>query len=323
VSKIIHGQDDRLLCVVGPCSIHDAKAAKEYAVLLAALSAELKDDICMVMRVYFEKPRTTIGWKGLINDPDMDGTYAINKGLRLGRSLMLEINQLGLPIGCELLDTISPQFVSDLMSWGAIGARTTESQLHRELVSGMSIPCGFKNGSDGGVQVAIDACISGSSPHSFLGVTDQGLAAIVKTKGNADCHIILRGGNDGPNYTPVHVNNTLKAVKATKGTDGKVGGVIIDCSHGNSGKDYRNQGLVAESVAAQLARGSTAIVGVMLESNLVAGAQKLVLGKADELTYGKSVTDECVAWDETVDTLRTLAKAVQRRRAHLKPQPKL
>lgn len=323
VSDIVGGRDDRLLCVVGPCSIHDPVAALEYAQRLKTLAEELKEDLFIVMRVYFEKPRTTIGWKGLINDPNLDGTFEINKGLRVGRTLLLDINKLGMPVGSELLDTISPQFIGDLVSWGAIGARTTESQLHRELVSGTSIPVGFKNGSDGGVQVAVDAMVSASSPHSFLGVSDQGLAAIVETKGNQDCHVILRGGSSGPGYSPVHVENAAKLVLKTKSPAVLPPAIIVDCSHGNSGKDDKKQIFVSESVAAQVSRGSKALVGVMIESNLIAGGQKLIIGQPEKLVYGQSVTDKCVGWDTTVEMLRSLAQASAARRAMVKPQAKL
>lgn len=314
VSDIVKGKDDRLLAIVGPCSIHDPKAALEYATKLAKLAHELKDDIFIVMRVYFEKPRTTVGWKGLVNDPGLDGSFAINKGLRIGRGLLLDINKMGLPVGCELLDTISPQFMADLMSWGAIGARTTESQLHRELVSGMSMPVGFKNGSDGGVQVAVDAMISGSSKHSFLGVSSEGLAAIVQTKGNEDCHVILRGGASGPNYFPFHVEAAARKVLATKDARLLPPSIVVDCSHGNSQKDHKNQPLVSESIAAQVANGSKVLTGVMVESNLVAGAQKLVLGQKEKLVYGQSITDKCVDWPTTDLMMRQLATAVRKRR---------
>jgi len=310
VTNIIHGRDDRLLVVVGPCSIHDVEAAREYASKLSELANELKDDLFIVMRVYFEKPRTTVGWKGLINDPHLDGSFAINHGLHVARSLLMDINNMGLPVGCELLDTISPQFISDCMAWGAIGARTTESQLHRELVSGISMPVGFKNGSSGGVKVAVDAMTSASAPHSFLGVTEQGLAAIVKTKGNRDCHLILRGGDNGPNYSPVDIN---LAVKQIKKTDQAVA-IVVDCSHGNSGKDDKNQPLVADAVGQQLARGNKAIIGMMIESFLLSGAQKLVEGQKDKLVYGQSITDKCIDWPTTTVVLRNLAGNVRSRR---------
>mmetsp|Transcript_3430 Transcript_3430/g.6499 ORF Transcript_3430/g.6499 Transcript_3430/m.6499 type:complete len:358 (-) Transcript_3430:186-1259(-) len=310
VSKIISGEDDRLLLVVGPCSIHDVDAARDYAHKLLALSKTVQKHVFIVMRVYFEKPRTTVGWKGLINDPHLNGSYDINVGLRVARKLLLEINGLGLPVGCELLDTISPQFISDLMTWGAIGARTTESQLHRELVSGLSMPVGFKNGSSGDTKVAVDAIVSASSPHSFLGVTEQGLAAIVQTTGNSDCHIILRGGEKGTNYSPVDISLAVKKMKKRKITPA----VVVDCSHGNSGKEDKYQPLVLSSVASQVAAGNTDIIGLMVESFLVSGAQKLVEGDRKSLTYGQSITDKCVDFETTERMVQELVKAVEQRR---------
>ncbi|KAH9121344.1 hypothetical protein LEN26_010734 [Aphanomyces euteiches] len=308
VANVLRRVDDRLVVVVGPCSIHDVKAAFEYAEKLKKVADELENDLLIVMRVYFEKPRTTVGWKGLINDPDINGTFNINKGLRIARELLSEINQLGLPAGCEFLDTISPQFFGDLVSWGAIGARTTECQLHRELTSGLSMPVGFKNGTGGSLQLAVDAVVSAAHPHCFLSVSNQGLAAIVSTSGNDACHVILRGGTTGPNYQKEHVDKVSELLKKTNHVDN----VMVDCSHGNSNKNHKNQVLVAQDLANQIADGDNRIVGLMLESNLVAGAQKLNPGVP--LEYGKSITDACIGWDETVTTLKMLAEAVQKRR---------
>ncbi|KAF0690561.1 Aste57867_18048 [Aphanomyces stellatus] len=308
VANILRRVDDRLVVIVGPCSIHDVKAAIEYAEKLKPFADALENDLLIIMRVYFEKPRTTVGWKGLINDPDIDGTFNINKGLRIARELLSEINQMGLPAGCEFLDTISPQFFSDLVSWGAIGARTTECQLHRELTSGLSMPVGFKNGTGGSLQLAVDAVVSAAHPHCFLSVSNQGLAAIVKTSGNEACHVILRGGTTGPNYEKDHVDKVSELLKKSNHVDN----VMVDCSHGNSSKNHNNQPLVAQNLANQIASGDPRIVGLMLESNLVAGAQKLNPGVP--LEYGKSITDACIGWDETVTVLQSLAAAVQKRR---------
>jgi 3-deoxy-7-phosphoheptulonate synthase len=261
------------------------------------------------MRVYFEKPRTTVGWKGLINDPDLDGSFKINAGLRLARRLLLELAELGLPTGCEFLDPISPQYTSDLVSWGAIGARTTESQVHRELTSGLSMPVGFKNGTDGGVQIAIDAVRSSAHPHRFLGVTEQGLCAIVATRGNPDCHVILRGGQSGPNYDALHVQKTVAALRDA----GLNARLMVDTSHGNSEKDYRRQPAVARDVGVQLAQGEGGIFGVMMESFLVDGRQDLVTPSA--LVYGQSITDACMGWEMTVPVIRELAEAIRARRS--------
>jgi 3-deoxy-7-phosphoheptulonate synthase len=308
VARILHGLDDRLVVIVGPCSIHDPVAAVDYARRLKAAADAHARDLCVVMRVYFEKPRTTVGWKGLINDPHLDGSFAINEGLRLARRLLLELVELGLPAGCEFLDPISPQFTSDLVTWGAIGARTTESQVHRELASGLSMPVGFKNGTDGGVQIAIDAVRSSAHPHRFLGVTEQGLCAIVATRGNPDCHVILRGGQAGPNHDPISVRKTVAAL-ADAGCTPRL---MVDTSHGNSGKDHARQPLVARDVAAQVAQGEGGICGVMMESFLVEGRQDLV-DKA-RLVYGQSVTDACMGWEQTVPVLAELAAAVRARR---------
>jgi len=308
VGAILAGRDDRLVVVVGPCSIHDPVAAIDYARRLRRLADEHARDLAIVMRVYFEKPRTTVGWKGLINDPRLDGSFAINEGLRLARRLLVDLADLGLPAGCEFLDPISPQFIADTVSWGAIGARTTESQVHRELASGLSMPIGFKNGTDGDVQIAIDAVRAGAHPHRFLGVTEQGLGAIVATRGNPDCHVILRGGQSGPNYDAVSVDKAAAALRDA----GLPPRLMIDMSHGNSGKDHRRQPVVAKDIAAQVAQGETAIFGVMMESFLVDGRQDLV--SPSSLRYGQSITDACMGWDTTVAVLDELARAVRDRR---------
>jgi 3-deoxy-7-phosphoheptulonate synthase len=305
--NILHGNDDRLAVVVGPCSIHDPVAALDYARRLAAQRERLGADLEIVMRVYFEKPRTTVGWKGLINDPELDGSFDIDNGLRLARSLLLEINTLGLPAGCEFLDMTTPQYFADLVSWGAIGARTTESQVHRELASGLSCPVGFKNGTDGNVRIALDAVKSAAEPHHFLAVTKSGRSAIATTTGNDDCHLILRGGSV-PNYDA----ESVAAVCAEAERRGIRPAVMIDCSHANSGKDPANQPRVAADVGAQVAAGDRRIVGMMVESNLVAGRQDLVAGR--DLAYGQSITDGCIGWDETVAMLEALAEAAAARR---------
>jgi len=305
--RILHGGDDRLLVVIGPCSIHDPVAAIEYAKLLVEQRQRFAGDLEIVMRVYFEKPRTTVGWKGLINDPDLDGSFQINKGLRLARELLLEINDMGLPAGCEYLDMITPQYIADLVSWGAIGARTTESQVHRELASGLSCPVGFKNGTDGNVRIAIDAIKAASQSHHFLSVTKGGHSAIVATNGNEDCHIILRGGKT-PNYDAASVEAACIEI----GKAGLAQRLMIDTSHANSSKNPENQVPVSENIAAQVAAGDNRIIGLMIESHLVAGRQDLVPGK--ELTYGQSITDGCIDWDSSVKVLETLAAAVRARR---------
>jgi 3-deoxy-7-phosphoheptulonate synthase len=309
VSQILSGRSDRLLVVVGPCSVHDPAAAHEYALRLRKAADELGSDLCVVMRVYFEKPRTTVGWKGLINDPHLDGSFAINVGLRRGRGFLLDLVEIGLPAGCEFLDPISPQFITDLVTWGAIGARTTESQVHRELASGLSMPVGFKNGTDGGVQIAIDAVRAAAHPHSFLGVTEQGLAGIVSTRGNVDCHVILRGGQSGPNYDAASVGKVLAALRVA----GAPPRLMIDTSHGNSEKDYRRQPRVAHEVAAQIGQGERGIIGVLMESFLVEGRQDLT--DPARLVYGQSITDACLSWEMTVPVLQELAAAVRARRA--------
>ncbi|KAI9228229.1 MAG: 3-deoxy-7-phosphoheptulonate synthase [Piptocephalis tieghemiana] len=307
---VLRRMDDRLVVVVGPCSIHDTKAAMEYGLKLKEVSDRLSDDLVIIMRAYFEKPRTTVGWKGLINDPDVDGSFQINKGLRIARNLLCELTDAGIPVGCELLDTISPQFLGDLFSWGAIGARTTESQLHRELASGVSFPVGFKNGTDGNAGIALDAIRASSHAHHFLGVTKQGLAAITNTSGNPDCHIILRGGSSGPNYEASWVDKTRESMAKAKITSN----VMIDCSHGNSQKKHTNQPIVCSNVASQISAGDTDIVGVMIESNLVEGRQDVPPEGPSGLVYGKSITDACVHWDDTVAMLEELSSAVKARR---------
>ena len=307
VQGILHGRDDRLAVVIGPCSIHDTKAAMEYASRLLEQREKFKDTLEIVMRVYFEKPRTTVGWKGLINDPDLDGSFNINKGLRLARGLLLDINQLGLPAGCEFLDMITPQYIGDLVAWGAIGARTTESQVHRELASGVSCPVGFKNGTDGNVKIAIDAVQAASHPHHFLAVTKLGQSAIASTTGNADCHVILRGGKT-PNYDAANI----EAVSAQLEASGLEPRVMIDVSHGNSSKRPENQPLVIEDIAQQIAGGERRIAGVMVESHLQAGRQDLLPGRP--LTYGQSITDGCIDWQSSVCVLESLDAAVTQRR---------
>jgi 3-deoxy-7-phosphoheptulonate synthase len=313
VAGLLHGRDERLLVVVGPCSLHDPEGGLDYATRLAAAADELREDLLIVMRVYFEKPRTIVGWKGLINDPHLDGSFAINEGLRLARRFLLRVNTLGLPAATEFLDPITPQFLADLVSWGAIGARTSESQVHRELASGLSMPVGFKNGTDGSVQVAIDAVRSAAHPHQFLSVTKQGVAAIVVTRGNADCHVILRGGTSGPNCSADRVTSAAGAL-ARAALPPRL---MVDCSHANSGKDHHRQPAVLQDVACQVADGSRAIFGVMLESFLVAGRQDVRSGVP--LTYGQSITDACMDWETTRPLLDELAKSVRARRARTEP----
>ena len=309
IHKILTGEDDRLLVIVGPCSIHDPKAAKEYAQQLKAVKDKLQDDLLIVMRVYFEKPRTTVGWKGLINDPDIDSSFNINKGLRIARKLLLDLNTLGMPSATEYLDLITPQYISDLIAWGAIGARTTESQGHRELASGVSCPIGFKNSTDGTIKIAIDAIGAAMSPHHFLSLTKAGHSAIFSTTGNEDVHIILRGGNDRPNYDAVSVEQVAVGLKKAQLRPN----IMIDFSHANSLKQCQRQLVVGEDVAEQIANGDYRIMGVMIESHLKAGSQKVVDGQ--ELVYGQSITDACLSWDDTVPLLRELAEAVQMRRS--------
>ncbi len=307
-TAILKGQEDRLLVVVGPCSIHDPAAAREYGERLKSCAVRLSDELLLIMRVYFEKPRTTVGWKGLINDPHLDNSFAINHGLRLARDLLLELANQGIPAGAEFLDTITPQFIADLVSWGAIGARTTESQVHRELASGLSMPVGFKNGTDGNVQIAIDAVKAARHPHHFLSVTKQGIAAIVATTGNDCCHVILRGAKAGPNYD----RETAEAVALSLRRAGLPHWLLIDCSHGNTNKDYLLQPLVARSIARQVESGSEDVCGVMIESHLQEGRQDHVPGRP--LVYGQSITDACLSWEMTVPVLEELALAVQKRR---------
>lgn len=307
IHNILHGKDDRLLVVIGPCSVHDPDAAREYAERLLKMRQELGEDLLIVMRVYFEKPRTTVGWKGLINDPDLDESYQINKGLHLARRLLLDLNSMGIPAGTEFLDLITPQYYADLISWGAIGARTTESQVHRELASGLSSPVGFKNGTDGTLKVAIDAIGAASRPHNFLSLTKAGHSAIFATTGNDDCHIILRGGKK-PNYDAKSVNEAASALEKAK----LPAKIMIDFSHANSSKDFAKQVDVGRDVAGQIMDGDSRIVGVMIESHLVEGRQDCDAGK--ELTYGQSITDACLGWEASELLLRGLAEAVRKRR---------
>ncbi|SED87944.1 3-deoxy-D-arabinoheptulosonate-7-phosphate synthase [Rhizobiales bacterium GAS191] len=304
---ILHGRDDRLAVVIGPCSVHDPAAAMDYAEKLALMRKRLGDRLEIIMRVYFEKPRTTIGWKGLINDPDLDGSFKIDKGLRLARRLLAQINELGLPAGCEFLDMTTPQYIADLVGWGAIGARTTESQIHREMASGLSCPVGFKNGTDGNVRIAVDAVLSASQLHHFLAVTKEGRSAIAATRGNEDCHIILRGGRV-PNYDATSVESACQEIVRS----GLAPAVMIDASHANSHKKPENQPLVIEDICRQVEAGDRRIIGTMVESHLVGGRQDLVAG--GELTYGQSITDGCIGWETSVEVLERLAQAVESRR---------
>jgi 3-deoxy-7-phosphoheptulonate synthase len=308
VAEILDGADDRLLVVVGPCSVHDSDAALDYARRLAAKAAELHDDLQVVMRVYFEKPRTTTGWKGLINDPHLDGSGDVNEGLRVARKLLLEILRAGLPVGCEFLDPITPQYIADTVSWGAIGARTTESQIHRQLASGLSMPVGFKNGTDGSVAVAVDAVRAAAVPHTFAGIDFIGMPSVLHTRGNPDCHIILRGGRDAPNYDAGSVADVLERLRAVR----LPARVVVDASHDNSCKDHDQQPVVAAAIAEQVAKGNGALVGIMLESFIVGGRQDLQAGQ--ELVYGQSITDACMSWEATVGVLEGLAAAVRLRR---------
>jgi 3-deoxy-7-phosphoheptulonate synthase len=310
IHRILHGADNRLLVIVGPCSIHDFDSAMEYAQRLKAARDRLNADLLILMRVYFEKPRTTVGWKGLINDPRMDGSFKINEGLRLARRLLWELSEMGLPCATEFLDTITPQYTADLISWGAIGARTTESQVHRELASGLSCPVGFKNGTDGNIKIAVDAIRAAQSPHHFLSVTKAGHSAIVSTNGNEDCHVILRGGKQ-PNYD----HASIEAACTELGKSGLAARVMVDFSHGNSRKDYKRQMEVSTDVSAQLTAGEARIFGVMVESHLNPGRQDLQPGL--KLDYGVSVTDACLGWDDTVSVLDELADAVRKRRTVL------
>ncbi|AKM41783.1 phospho-2-dehydro-3-deoxyheptonate aldolase [Burkholderia contaminans] len=310
IGDILHGRDDRLLLVVGPCSIHDHDQALDYARRLKAAADALKDDLLITMRVYFEKPRTTVGWKGYINDPRLDGSFRINEGLRAARQLLLDINALGLPASTEFLDLLSPQYIADLIAWGAIGARTTESQSHRQLASGLSCPIGFKNGTDGGVQVASDAIVAAAASHAFMGMTKMGMAAIFETRGNDDAHVILRGGKNGPNYDAEHVEASCAVLRKA----GLREQVMVDCSHANSNKSHERQIEVAQDLARQLAQGEHRIVGVMVESHLEAGRQDLKPGVP--LKYGVSITDACLSWTQTEPVLDVLAEAVRHRRVY-------
>jgi 3-deoxy-7-phosphoheptulonate synthase len=302
IQAIITRQDPRLLVIVGPCSIHDPEAARDYAVRLKSLSVKFAKELLLVMRVYFEKPRTTVGWKGLINDPGMDGSFRINDGLRIARRLLVDLGDMGLAAGTEFLDPISPQYYADLVSWGSIGARTTESQVHRELASGLSCPIGFKNATDGGVKIAVDAMKAAAEPHHFLGVTHEGRSAIIATAGNPDCHIILRGGEQGPNYDRENVDALAVLMKQASLSPR----IIVDCSHANSAKMHQRQAQVAKEIAARISGGAEPIVGLMLESNLIAGRQDLTAGAA--LTYGQSITDACLGWDESERVIEELAQ---------------
>jgi 3-deoxy-7-phosphoheptulonate synthase len=308
VANVLHGRDDRPVIIVGPCSIHDHDQAIEYAHLLKAKAEALRDDLLIVMRVYFEKPRTTVGWKGYINDPRLDGSFRINEGLRRARELLLDIGKLGLPTATEFLDLLSPQYIADLIAWGAIGARTTESQSHRQLASGMSCPIGFKNGTDGGVQIAADAIVAARASHAFMGMTKMGMAAIFETRGNDDAHVILRGGKRGPNYDAAGVEEACAALRKL----GLREQVMIDCSHANSGKSHERQADVAKDIEQQLAGGDRRIIGVMIESHLEAGRQDLKAGVP--LARGVSITDACLSWTQTEPVLDGLAKAVRARR---------
>ena len=314
IHRILHGADDRLLVIMGPCSIHDVKAAKEYAARLKEAKDQLASELLVMMRVYFEKPRTTVGWKGLINDPRLDGSFRINEGLRIARELLLDLNDMGMPVACEFLDMITPQYIADLVSWGAIGARTTESQVHRELASGLSCPVGFKNGTDGNIRIACDAIKAASRAHHFLSVTKAGHSAIVATTGNEDCHVILRGGSR-PNYD----RESIDAACATASDAGIECRLMIDASHGNSSKDYRRQRTVVTDVARQVGDGERRIFGLMVESHLTEGRQEL--GDGGNLTYGQSVTDACLGWEDTIEVLEELATAVDRRRGLQGAQP--
>jgi 3-deoxy-7-phosphoheptulonate synthase len=313
IHDILHGHDDRLLVVIGPCSIHDADAAREYASRLSAPRKALADALVIVMRVYFEKPRTTVGWKGLINDPDLDGSFQINKGLRLARQLLLDLNNMGTPAGTEYLELVTPQYFTDLVSWGAIGARTTESQVHREMASGLSCPVGFKNGTDGNLKIAIDAVRAAKEPHHFLSLTKDAHSAIFSTSGNRDCHVILRGGHE-PNYDDESVRHAVEELRAA----GLPAKLMIDFSHANSRKRPERQLEVGRDVAQQIARGNDGIMGVMIESHLQPGRQDVIAGQ--KLVYGQSITDACLGWDESVPLLEELAAAVRQRRSPQRTQ---
>lgn len=313
IRDILHGRDDRLLVIAGPCSIHDTKAALDYARRLQAVAEELREDICVVMRVYFEKPRTTIGWKGLINDPDLNGTFNIRKGMWLARKVLVDIVDIGLPTATEFLDPITPQYISDAISWGAIGARNTESQVHRQLASGLSMPVGFKNSTDGNVKVAADSCYAAANEHHFLSVNVDGSVISAETLGNPDCHVILRGSIHGPNYDADSVAQALEYLQESNAPYAASHGLIIDAAHGNCGKNEVREAQVVEEIAARLAAGEQGISGVMVESFIEAGHQSP--GRLDELVYGKSITDSCVSWERTNELLHTLSAAIRERRA--------
>ena len=313
IRDVLHGRDDRLLVIVGPCSIHDPKAAREYAERLAAVNRELNDRLVIVMRTYFEKPRTTIGWKGLINDPDLDGRFNIRKGMWLARKVLTDVLSLGLPTAIEWLDPITPQYLCDLICWGAIGARNTESQVHRELASGLSMPIGFKNSTDGSIKAAADSCYTSAFEHHFLSINLDGRVISAETKGNRDCHLVLRGSSHGPNYDPESVAAALEALKASKASGPSEHGLVIDAAHGNCGKDENREAEVIEEIAARIAAGEQGILGVMMESFLKGGHQKPA--PLDQLVYGQSITDACVPWDRTERLLHTLADAVATRRS--------
>ena len=313
IRDVLHGRDDRLLVIVGPCSIHDPKAAREYAERLAAVNRELNDRLVIVMRTYFEKPRTTIGWKGLINDPDLDGRFNIRKGMWLARKVLTDVLSLGLPTAIEWLDPITPQYLCDLICWGAIGARNTESQVHRELASGLSMPIGFKNSTDGSIKAAADSCYTSAFEHHFLSINLDGRVISAETKGNPDCHLVLRGSSHGPNYDPESVAAALEALKASKASGPSEHGLVIDAAHGNCGKDENREAEVVEEIAARIAAGEQGILGLMIESLLKGGHQKPA--PLDQLVYGQSITDACVPWDRTEQLLHTLADAVATRRS--------
>ena len=308
IHNILSGRDDRMLVVIGPCSIHDAQAARDYAAKLKPFIDAHEKDLLIVMRVYFEKPRTTVGWKGLINDPGLNESFEINRGLEIARSLLVDINDMGVPAATEFLDLISPQYIADLVAWGAIGARTTESQGHRELASGLSCPVGFKNSTDGGFQIAVDAIGAANNSHIFMSLTKAGHSAIFETNGNPDCHLILRGGNGGPNYEAQHVKEAVALLQKAKVEDK----LMIDCSHANSSKQHERQLIVAQSIAEQLTNGSNNIMGTMIESHLIAGRQDVKPG--EPLTYGQSITDACIGWEDSETILETLAQGIQKRR---------
>lgn len=313
IRDVLHGRDDRLLAIVGPCSIHDPKAAHEYAEKLAAVKNELEDRLVIVMRVYFEKPRTTIGWKGLINDPDLDGQFNIRKGMFLARKVLTDVLGLGLPAATEWLDPITPQYICDLISWGAIGARNTESQVHRQLASGLSMPIGFKNATDGSIKAPADSCFASAQQHTFFGIDHLGRAAVVKTLGNPDCHVVLRGSSHGPNYDAASVAKAMDTIRAEMPADSAAAhGLIVDCSHGNSGKDEHRQAQVVRDIAGRIAKGEQGITGIMMESFIEGGNQKAA--PLDQLVYGKSITDKCLSWNTTEQLLRELAHAVAARR---------